>query len=411
MIFLSILIILNKSHKINHDCDSNYTNINSLQNESFDYKISCSPKKIQYLYIKNYSNIKTISVLGETNVAIKCNPFYKYNNLSLLIFDKPTINFDENCNFNTVEIFDSPTIIISPNRQSNISVEKLIIFNSSFENSSYINSFKAKKVINAQKTNYKQILKNKSLLESYPNVFQCLYNLEFTLSNKAIIKCVDYYNTPSNYFDISMNYDVFKYCHFINYNQNPVVIARKIDYNLNYDLIETVIKSLFFYGQESFIFSNFFNMTSLDPYIQKYKSENSQLLITFDWPAITNYTICPWVDGEYQDKYKNLESYFDEIETNTSWRKICINNKGYLYFQENQLKGKMIISTATFFGVIALGIVVVLAIILSLYIIAYKLHYKKEKSLPMDENSKYDSIKNEEKEINTSSDVIKLDDI
>ncbi|KAK8880892.1 hypothetical protein M9Y10_003591 [Tritrichomonas musculus] len=152
-------------------------------------------------------------------------------------------------------------------------------------------------------------------------------------------------------------------------------------------------------------------MTSLDPYIQKYKSENSQLLITFDWPAITNYTICPWIDGEYQDKYKNLESYFDEIETNTSWRKICINNKGYLYFQENQLKGKMIISTATFFGVIALGIVVVLAIILSLYIIAYKLHYKKEKSLPMDENSKSDSIKNEEKEINTSSDVIKLDDI
>lgn len=76
-----------------------------------------------------------------------------------------------------------------------------------------------------------------------------------------------------------------------------------------------------------------------------------------------------------------MKSYFDEVENITSWRKICVNNKGYLYYQEAKIKGKIIISTATFFGVIVLAIFTVLIIIVSLFVIAFRLHYKNRKKL------------------------------
>ena len=293
-------------------------------------------------------HIKTITFSGETKAIIRCEQ--KLQNISVYIFDKPVLEFNEHCNFNTIEIFDSPIIILPKNRQ--INVEKLILSNSSYENLFHFN-----KIISI--SNHKQIQRN--------NVFLCKSNYEFDLLDDVHIKC-------SNSFEFSINYADFQDFQFINYNNNPVFLKNiSIDNNFDYYLLNNIFKSLVFYEKEKIIFINFANITLLEPHIENFKSENSLLLTTFNWPEIMSYNICLWVDGMYFDK--NMKTFFDNMETQTSWRKICLNNTGYFYYQNNQLKGYMVITTATFFGIIALIIVVVLLVILSLYCIAYKLHY------------------------------------
>lgn len=350
MILLSVLVLHIKSKTINHNCNSNYADFDKFENESYNYKISCSPQKTQKISLQNDIHIKTITILGKTKATIKCEQ--KLQNTSLYIFDKPILIFNDNCNFNTIEIFDSPTIILSQNKQ--INVEKLIFYNATYENIIHY-----KKIFSA--SSHKQIQND--------NTFLCKTNLEFDISDDVHIKC-------SNSFELSINYTYFQYFQFVNYNNNPVILKNNSNnINFDYDLLKSILQSIFFYEKENILFKNFENITLLDPYIENFKSENSQLLTTFNWLEIMNFSVCPWIDGEYFDN--NMKSFFDNIENQTYWRKICINNDGYLYYHKNQLKGVMYISDAKFFGIVALVIVVVILVIVSLYCIAKKLHFNK----------------------------------
>lgn len=116
-------------------------------------------------------------------------------------------------------------------------------------------------------------------------------------------------------------------------------------------------------------FHYFWNITLIDSFINNFTFYNASIFP--DWSEYGNSSVyCPWDNIEYYENYVFLDKYFKNSLTNSNWRKVCIEDLGFMYYTEN-IKGEIIvISMPTSITILIASIIIIVAFIVSLFIIA-----------------------------------------
>ena len=124
-------------------------------------------------------------------------------------------------------------------------------------------------------------------------------------------------------------------------------------------------------------FNNFMNTSIITSIGKILKSAGSSVSLSMDWDEYLKYdNHCPWTNKVYEPEYDFLENRFNDCEENFGWRKVCRNEIGSLYLQDD-VEHKMIkISSAgSWIIIVSIIIFTVLIFILCCFIGYYK--YKK----------------------------------
>ena len=130
MLLIYILnLLLIKSSKIIHNCDSYDVNLDIYDVEPINYEISCPNTKPQIINIINADHIESISLFKDSDVLIMCSNSTD-EQIDLIIFDNPNITFQNNCHFKNIKIYGFP--IFNQPQNSKVSSNTLFIYNNQF---------------------------------------------------------------------------------------------------------------------------------------------------------------------------------------------------------------------------------------------------------------------------------------
>lgn len=356
-------IILTEFQIINHICNSQNSKLDIYHNESIDYLISCSNKNIQKIDLLNTNHIRTIYVFKSSNVIFDCSSnIQQFHILNLLIFDKPNITFKGVCNIKRIDIFGSPKINLPQNNTNILTIEKINNYNSTYQlpfDSKQELAFHSTKKLN-------KFLKDSEFLTIY-----CNSDINFSLFDRVYVKC-------GEIFEFELEYEYFQYYYFTIYD-SFVTFIKKIDFSLFDENFPKVFKSLFYIGKISFNFMNFVYADLIDNYSKYLNYDNPQIFISMNWSEIMDYSICPWTDGIFNTKYTFLKEYFDQLEENSNWRKMCLDQVGLLYNRFGTINNRIDISTTLSLIIIFSIILIIILFIISFFIIAYRKYLKEMK--------------------------------
>lgn len=246
------------------------------------------------------------------------------------------IDVDNLYNVNSVSIFDNSNVIITC--KSDLNNEEYILLkiydtpNITFENY----------------CNFKQV-------EPYDNIFICNDNF-FKVSlydNYMIVRCSNIYDYTLLYSSLSnLTFEIDNIATYLmnDYKDKEDLVAQRID---------DILSSFNFIGRKKLIF----NDIDLDS-ITKYTNED----IKGTWIKLNNISNygCLWIDEPgFSEKYEN---YFER-----GWKKICIDDKTYIYCCDTDLGPRKlnIISKSGSLAIIIFIICFIFVLIVSLCSIAY----------------------------------------
>lgn len=329
---IAILAVITK--KMIHDCKEGYAKFDSYRWDYYliDYKISCPKYSKQTIYISREDLFYSFSIFNDSNVILSCPSNTNENNLSLFIYDEPNIVFQNNFFFKWIEVFNSPTLDLS--EKSTLSYDNILFHNPEYEIPNEIAS---------------------------GNKFICDGYFQINLTDVAYMEL--------NGINLSVNYsDISKYSFLL---EDGYFIISNINKNTKYYLSK-ILPSMTFLGQIDIFFSDLFNETEIYSFVKLINHSNIQIWMNMTWSTyLENYTGCPWEDVVYKEQYSYLKEYFDSLEENNDWMKVCMNSQGFLVYNENN--GKVIIIPPVSAWIIIVSIIVAIVFILvSVIIIAYR---------------------------------------
>lgn len=350
LFYLSNYLLI-KSNIITHNCNFSDRNIGMHQKESFDYQISCESQKIQKIDLENLKNADSISIFDESSVILNCSLMPNFTeNLTLSIYDNPTITFENYCHFNSIEIYGLPSFHLFSN--SHFLVDNLVL-----SDSKYQFPFEYKNVFYSNDSRIKfKLPKGSKSTETfnYP-IFNCENDLfEISINdNYIIVKCSGIYEYTLLYPSIP------KYVFNIN-NTKAYVINQCTSDELTNQKMKIVLSSLKFFGEKEVTFKNFNKLDSIEPYA------NNDIKGT--WINIKQSDIydCIWiVKPEYAQKYEDMFK--------RGWKKVCLEIDTYLYCCDSDLSPRniFVISKGGSLAIIIIIICSIFIIFISLCIIAY----------------------------------------
>lgn len=371
MLLICFFSFLNaRSKKISHDCNSPHSDIQKYQKGStFNYIISCQSKKGQYVDLKSYENINSISISEESNVFIKCeNETSNRNKINLLINGKPNITFKNHCYFDTIEILGSPTFNLYP--YSDFTVRNVVL-----RNSSYKYPFNSHYYINSNNIE----VSNSNSITKYDNCSRLLV----TISD-------DIY-----YFCDESDWGVFfkKSILFTNYSANP----EKIE-----EVFDKILPSINFNYFEKIFFTDFYNIDSIIPTIETLKYLGNDIYMNMLWTKIFSGKNCAWEVDQFFPQFQYLKDYFDYLVDKKNWRKFCLYNTAYLYLNEDNDADVIIIPTVASWVIIVSIVLFIIALFFVLLLLAYKKFRK--------DNKKKSQVENENSENSLSSNHFSKED-
>lgn len=352
--------------KINHNCNAQYSNIEKYQQDStFNYMISCKSKNAQYIDLKSYENINSISITNESNVFITCeNETSKSSNVKIIVNGNPNITFKSHCYFNTIEILGSPIFNLYP--YSDISVRNVVL-----RNKTYSYPFNSHYYINS----------NKISLDNADSITNYYYNN----CTKLYISITD--DEVSYFCDVSTLNMIFqKSIYFFNVSASP----EKIE-----ELFDKVLPSLDFSDITDIIFTDFFNLDSIMPTIETLKILVKNIYINMKWNKIYNKMICAWEVDKFYPQFQYLKDKFDYLVDKKNWRKVCLHNSAFLYLNEEKDVDIIIIPTIASWIIIVSIVLFFIVLFILLVVLAYT-KYRKE-------NKKKSRVDNEHSDDSLSS--------
>lgn len=222
---------------------------------------------------------------------------------------------------------------------------------------------------------------NLLFLESEIMEYGCTDKFIIELDKAAQIKCDSRY-IELNYDEFS-NYKFFVYNYNYNYKEYDVFVDfvnKSIDIDLYESNMEKIASSIQFEVKMNLIFTDFLNESAILTASKIFNSslENINIWINMSWYNYMNFNNCPWIDGEYYNDYLYVKEYFEKINSKkTRWRKVCFPYSGYLFYQD-ETKGEIkFIPTGMFVGGIIAAVLIIVAVIVSLYYIA-RCRFKKD---------------------------------
>lgn len=176
-----------------------------------------------------------------------------------------------------------------------------------------------------------------------------------------------------------------KYEELYNYNFKNINQIKFEKLNAKEEYINSymslILSTLSLKNIENVTFTDFLNMSYLNRAINIFKTTNAQIIMSFTWKKyIIGDDFCPWEDEDinYYPSYKYLKDYFNDLEDNHEWRKVCIGKNGYLYLQD----GKDIVFSSVALWLIIVGCLLLIIIMLVVCIlIAYCKYTHKSKKI------------------------------
>ena len=321
----------------------------------YDGIVIRSTSRRQKINISNATNVDFLYIYNKSNVIFECSPQSpRTEKIKLLIYDDPNITFLDDCNFNFIKIYGSPTFKISSN--ANLNVENVFIYNHSYQL-----PFKAENILYSPNETRKQIKSNSDYFYNY----SC-QNIEFSLSILAFIFC-DQKIVFASYYDELYNYN------FRNINE---ITFEKSNVNEKYmnSYLSLILTTLSLKNVEKVTFIDFLNMSYLNMAINVLKSTGAQIIMSFNWRRyIIGNAICPWDDEDitYYSSYKYLKDYFNELEDKYQWRKVCIGTNGYLYLQNEEDIETIVFSSVKSWSIIIGCLLLIIAMLITCILIAY----------------------------------------
>lgn len=346
--FLFSSILINLKTTI-HNCNFSNGQWPQFGNESINYQISCPSYKIQRIDLKSNPNVKNISIFGDSNVIITCSS--NENDLIqtvLSLYDKPTITFENKCNFNRIEIHNFPTFHLFS--KSNISVNNLILTNHAYQF-----PFKYNHVIYSKydPKRLKSQDNSKAQLKSQNHIYECNKNtIETALNdNYAIIKCGDLYEYTILYSMFSeKNFDI---------NNATLKIKNQCStdayVNQNIEMFLPLIRAS---ENTEVLFQKFPKLNA----IENYTNED----IKGTWIQIGEDYRCQWGNESFQSEYEN---FFKR-----GWKKVCRSYTTFIYCCDSDIGPRkvIVISKWGFLAAIIFIICFIIALIVAFCIISYQ---------------------------------------
>lgn len=361
MIFLYFLSILENYQNIIHDCNSENNNIVTNKDKNFDYIISCSSDMIQKIDLSKVESIHSVSIFNETNVSFICHPqSFKTEKIKMIIYGNPNISFENNCHFGIIKIYGAPIFNVL---QNEIDADTVIIYND------YNNlPFHPQHVIYSQNISKNQ-LKTMDYTQNSNKIHVCNF-LEFDLSEYVTINCDSMISYTLQYQDL-IYYD-FHLQTGTRINSQINIKNISLDKDFDNEYLTYIMASIFIFEPVLVIYTDFCDISPMSKSIKMFQSSKSKIRMRMTWEKYMKpFIYCAWEDGVYKPEYLFLEDYFNDLIKNHFWRKTCINNDGYLYLQDETDFDFVTISTAGSWGIIVGIVVLVLAVIITSFLIAF----------------------------------------
>lgn len=336
--FIILFII---SIKVTHDCSSKTNKQIFLMNDEIDYKIACSEKMPQKINLNHYSHLKSLSITGNSILSIQCpNDKEKIKDLTVNIHNQPTITFENDCFFKTLEIFNSPRFEMSSNKT--LLVEKLLIHNQSYKFPLKYNKIKHINAIPLEIHCYDPLYVE---LDKSININCGREHLKFT-SKKEISSCKIFVHNN----DIVLTYNYFLLSNYFEDN------LTSFNESLNLD------------GFCNILFIDPLDVTFVTLFSEKMKKyyEKNNLQVYLFFTEDFGFSHPKWTEFYYNvDKYSDIDdlnALFDYDDDDD------LKNKFY-YFDDGSEGSLVVFSTKTSIILIISIFSFLIIMIISLYII------------------------------------------
>lgn len=341
--FLSVLKI-----KLTHDCNSYDSNLNGYKKELIEYAISCPNNKIQKINLINTDNVESVSISKDSNVIITCSNYTnELEQINLLVYDNPSITFQNDCNFKGIEIYGSPKFDVV--QDARVSAKNAFLTNRSYHFPFYAENI----TFSSNKQN--NILQSKTYHQcTMRGLFITLNKDSYDFRCDSVLDTLEYDQSSENVFNCTSIYV-------------QITLSRPLE-----DLdskMEGIISALFSQNKLTVYFIDFPDPASVLKYGDYFKIGNFAM-----WMQIAKYPKnCLW---DYKFDYS--QEWLD-IVSETSWQLSCVNNVAYLYHgsADEPIDGGIVYLSTTVTIVIICCIVIGIVALIATFCLVAKCRYNK----------------------------------